>query len=192
MVQIYTKQPGILPAVIFIILLFGIRLTGRWRKVDSEYDGCVEVLIFKKLKVYTFDLTSDDDEDDEESDEEDEGRDLKKLFELAKPCFKYLKIFFHEFLDAVNINRLENDLIIGFSSFAKTGEYLGYIWAIFSVLMGMIPNSRLGVEPSFAGETLNIKGYINIDISIFKLIIPVLKLISKKEIRTLIRGVLSG
>ena len=178
--------------IIFIILLFGIRLTGRWRKVDSEYDGCVEVLIFKKLKVYTFDLTSDDDEDDEESDEEDEGRDLKKLFELAKPCFKYLKIFFHEFLDAVNINRLENDLIIGFSSFAKTGEYLGYIWAIFSVLMGMIPNSRLGVEPSFAGETLNIKGYINIDISIFKLIIPVLKLISKKEIRTVIRGVLSG
>ena len=176
--------------IIFIILLFGIRLTGRWLKADSKYDGCIEVLIFKKLKVYTFDLTSDD--DDEESDEEDEGRDLKELFELAKPCFNDLKTFFHEFLDAVNINRLENDVIIGFSSFAKTGEYIGYIWAIFAVLMGMIPNSRLGVEPSFAGQTLNIKGYVNIDISILKLIIPVLKLISKKQIRTLIRGVLSG
>ena len=176
--------------IIFIILLFGIRLTARWLKVDSEYDGCVEVLIFKKLKVYTFDLTSDDDDDDVE--EEDEERDPKKLFELAKPCFKDLKKFFHEFLDAVNINRLENNLIIGFSSFAKTGEYIGYIWAIFSVLMGMIPNSRLHAEPSFAGQTLNMKGYVNIDISILKLIIPVLKLISKKEIRTLIRGVLNG
>ena len=179
--------------IIFIILLFGIRLTGRWLKVDSKYDGCIEVLIFKKLKVYTFDLTSDDDDDDdEESDEEDGGRDLKELFELVKPCFNDLKTFFHEFLDAVNINRLENDVIIGFSSFAKTGEYIGYIWVIFAVLMGMIPNSRLGVEPSFAGQTLNIKGYINIDISILKLIMPLLKLVSKKQIRTLIRGVLNG
>lgn len=176
--------------IIFIILLFGVRLTARWLKVDREYDGCIEILIFKKLKVYTFDLKSDDDDDD--SDEEDKKRDPKKLFELAKPCFKDLKEFLHEFLEAVNINKLENDLVIGFSSFAKTGEYIGYIWAIFSVLMGIMPNSRLRAHPSFSGEVLNIKGYLNIDISILKLIIPVVKLISKKKIRTLIRGVLDG
>ena len=65
--------------IIFIILLFGIRLTARWMKVDSKYDGCIELLIFKKLKVYTFNLNSDDDEDDE-SDEDSEERDLKELF----------------------------------------------------------------------------------------------------------------
>ena len=178
--------------IIFIILLFGIRLTARWMKVDNEYDGCIEVLIFKKLKVYTFNLNSDDEDDDDESEEEDEERDLKKLFELAKPCFKYLKVFFYEFLDATSINRLENDLVIGFSSFAKTGEYIGYIWAILSALMGMIPNAHLRAHPSFAGEVLNIKGYMNIDISLLKLIMPLVKLISKKEIRTLIRGVLNG
>ncbi len=177
--------------IIFIILLFGIRLTARWMKVDSKYDGCIELLIFKKLKVYTFNLNSDDDEDDE-SDEDGEERDLKELFELAKPCFKYFKEFFHEFLDAVSINRLENDLVIGFSSFAKTGEYIGYVWAILSILMGMIPNAHLRAQPSFRGEVLNIKGYVNIDISIMKLIMPLVKLISKKEIRTLIGGVLNG
>ena len=177
--------------IIFIILLFGIRLTARWMKVDSKYDGCIELLIFKKLKVYTFNLNSDDDEDDE-SDEDGGKRDLKELFELAKPCFKYFKEFFHEFLDAVSINRLENDLVIGFSSFAKTGEYIGYVWAILSILMGMIPNARLRAQPSFRGEVLNIKGYVNIDISIMKLIMPLVKLISKKEIRTLIGGVLNG
>lgn len=177
--------------LIFIILIFGIRLTVKWLKIDNEYGGCVKILIFKKLTVYTYNLKSDDD-DDEESGEENKKKDPKKLYELAKPCFDDLKKFFHDALNAVNINRLENHLVIGFSNFAKTGEYIGYIWAILSILMGTLPNSRLSAEPSFNGEVLNLKGYLNIDINILKLIIPTIKLILKKEIRELIKGVLNG
>ncbi len=62
---------------IFIILLFGIRLTAKWMKIESDYDGCVEILIFKKLKVYSFSLKSDGD-DDEDEDEDYPERDIKK------------------------------------------------------------------------------------------------------------------
>ena len=178
--------------LIFIILLFGIRLTVKWLKIDNEYDGCVKILILKKLTLYTYNLTSDDDDDNDESGEEDKKRDFKKLYELAKPCFEDLKKFLHDVLDAVNINRLENHLVIGFSNFAKTGEYIGYVWAILSILMGILPNSRLSAEPSFNGEVLNLKGYMNVDINLLKLIIPTVKLILKKEIRELIKGVLNG
>lgn len=181
--------------LIFIILLIGIRLKVKWVKIDKDYDGCVEVLLFRKVKVYTFNLKSDDEEDeeDESDDDDDENKiDFKELYKLAKPCFDDLKKFLHEFLDAVHINRLENDLIIGFSNFAKTGEYIGYIWAILAVINSSIPNSYLRAHPSFNGEVINIKGFLNIDIIPLKLIIPLIKLISKKEIRTLIKGVING
>lgn len=178
--------------IIFIVLLFGIRIRVQWMKLDNDYNGCAKILIFKRLKVYTFDFKSDDDDESDEESEEDEPRDLKKIYELAKPCFGDLKTFFHEFLNAVNVNKLENYLVIGFSNFAKTGEYIGYIWAILAVLNTAIPNARLQAQPSFEGEVLNLKGSLNIDISVLKLIVPALKLISKKEIRTLIRGVRNG
>lgn len=174
--------------IIFIVLLFGVRIRVQWMKLNNDYDGCAKILILKKLKVYTFDFKSDDDD----SDDDDKQRDPKKLYELAKPCFEDLKIFLHDFLDALHINKLENYLVIGFSNFAKTGEYIGYIWAVFSVLNTAIPNTNLQAQPSFKGEVLDLKGNLNIDINIMKLIMPTLKLISKKEIRTLIKGVLNG
>ncbi|WP_296808793.1 DUF2953 domain-containing protein [uncultured Methanobrevibacter sp.] len=174
--------------LIFIILLVGIRLKVKWVKIDKDYDGCLEIILFRKIKVYTYNFKSEDDDDDESEEDENE-RDLKKLYELAKPCFDDLKKFLHEFLDAVDINRVENDLVIGFSNFAKTGEYIGYIWAILAIINSSIPNSHLRAHPSFTGEVLNLKGFMNIDIYVLKLIVPLIRLISKKEIRELITGV---
>ncbi len=179
--------------LIFIIILIGVRITLKWVKIDSEYDGCVQILILKKLKVYTLDLKSDDDEEeDEDEEDEDENIDIKKIYKLAKPCFNDFKVFIKQVFNAISINRLENDLVIGFSSFAKTGEYIGYIWAALAVANEIIPNSRLRAQPSFAGEVLNFKGSANIDISIVKLIWPVINLLLKKEVRTLIKGVING
>ena len=160
--------------LIFIILLVGIRLKVKWVKIDKDYDGCLEIILFRKIKVYTYNFKSEDDDDDESEEDENE-RDLKK--------------FLHELLDAVDINRIENDLVIGFSNFAKTGEYIGYIWAILAIINSSIPNSHLRAHPSFTGEVLNLKGFMNIDIYVLKLIVPLIRLISKKEIRELIKGV---
>lgn len=176
---------------IFIILLFGIRIRVQWAKINSEIDGCAKILILKKIKVYTFDFNSDDDEDEEE-DEDPPKRDIKKIYKLAKPCFKDIKLFLHKFFDAISINNLENQLVIGFSNFAKTGEYIGYIWAILAILNSAMPNTRLQAQPSFTGQTLEFKGSANIDISIIKLIKPIFDLLMKKEVRALIKGVRNG
>lgn len=177
--------------LIFIILLFGIRIRVHWVKNNSEIDGCAKILILKKLKVYTFDFNSDDDED--EDDEKDHPkRDIKKIYELAKPCFNDLKIFLRKLFGAININKLENQLIIGFSNFAKTGEYIGYIWTVLAILNSIIPNAHLQARPSFDGEVLEFKGSANIDINLLKLIKPTFDLLMKKEVRALIKGVRNG
>ena len=177
---------------IFIILLFGIRIRVQWAKINSEIDGCAKILILKKIKVYTFDFNSDDDEDEDDDDKDHPKRDIKKIYKLAKPCFKDIKLFLHKFFDAISINNLENQLVIGFSNFAKTGEYIGYIWAILAILNSALPNTRLQAQPSFTGQTLEFKGSANIDISIIKLIKPAFDLLMKKEVHALIKGVRNG
>ena len=94
--------------------------------------------------------------------------------------------------NSIKVEKLENHLIIGFSNYADTGEYIGYIWTVFSILNTIIPNSRLTAEPSFKGEIINFKGYASININILKLIKPLIDLLLKKEIRALIKGVLNG
>lgn len=178
--------------LIFIILVLGIRIKIEWAKINSEIDGCGKILILKKLKVYSFDLKSDDKEEDESDDEEKKERDYKKLYELAKPCFNDLKLFLHKVFDAISINKLENHLVVGFSNFANTGKYIGYIWAVLTMINSSIPNSHLSAEPSFAGSTIDFKGSLNIDINILKLIKPTIDLLMKKEVRELIKGVRNG
>ena len=178
--------------LIFVFLLLGIRLTLQWIKTGSEYDGCLKILIFKKLKIYTLDLKSDEDDESEDDADDEKSRDFKEIYKLAKPCFEYFKEFLYKAITAVSINKLENHLVIGFSSFAKTGEYIGYIWIVTNLINANVSNSKLTAEPSFRGSTLDFKGSANIDISILKLIVPASSLLLKKEVRTLIKGVMNG
>ena len=178
---------------IFILLLIGIRISLNYNKKGSDLKGCFKILIFKKIKVYSKDYPAESDEEDtDKKDDEDKSRDVKKLFELAKPCFDDLNEYLYSFLDAIHVNKLQNHLIIGFDSYADTGKYIGIIWGAFSIVNTVHENARLSAEPSFRGSVIDSHGQINIDIKLLKLVIPTIRLLSKKEIRKLIRGVLDG
>ena len=176
---------------IIILLIIGIKISFEYNKKGSEVKGCLKILIFKKIKVYTHKIPSDD-EDNEEDEEEDEHkqRDIKKIFELAKPCFEDLKIYLKASLKVIKINKIENHLIFGMSDFADTGKYIGLIWGIFTAINTMDKKLKLTAEPSFNGPVLDANGTNDVEIYPLKLLIPTIKLISKKEVRTLIRGVL--
>ena len=145
---------------------------------------------FKENHIHTIEINNNEKEDNEPEDEK--NRDIKEILELAKPCLEHIKTFLEKLFKSVKIEKLENHLIIGFANYADTGEYIGYIWSAFSVLNTVIPNSRLTAEPSFKGEIIKFKGCADINISILKLIKPLIDLLLKKEIRTLIKGVLNG
>ena len=180
---------------IIILLLIGIRISLIYDKKGSELKGCLKILIFKKIKVYSKTFPSEDSEDDEEdveddNEEEEKQRDIKKLFNLAKPCFEDLKIFIKSSLNSIGVSRLDNHLIFGMDSYADTGKYIGIIWAIFANINQMHEKLRLSAEPSFNGSILDCHGVNSIEIYPLKLIVPGIRLLSKKDVRTLIRGVL--
>ena len=180
---------------IIILLLLGIKISLNYEKKGSEIKGCLKILIFKKIKIISRQFPSqdeyNDDEDNEnEEDEDKKQRDLKKLFELAKPCFQDFKIFLKSCLDSINIKTLDNHLIFGMDDYADTGKYIGIIWAILASINPMHKKLRLSAEPSFNGSVLDGHGVNEIEIYFLKLIVPTIKLVSKKHVRKFIRGVL--
>ncbi len=184
----------ILIIILFIIILLyiGVKIAFIYDKKGSKLKGCLKILILKKIKVYSLDFPSQDDEKEEDEDEEDKKHDVKKIFELAKPCFEDLKAFIHSFTKCINITRLDNHLIFGLDSYVDTAKYIGYIWGLIVIVNESHKNARFTAEPSFNGSILDGNGVNELDINILKLIPPAIKLISKKEVRNLIKGVRNG
>lgn len=185
----------ILIIILFIIILLylGVRIALIYEKEGSKLEGCLKILILRKIKVYSVEFPKKDEEVEEESDdEEDKKRDIKRIFELSKPCYGYIKEFLHSFVKCIHIKKLENHLIFGLDSYADTAKYIGYIWSLIIIVNGSHKNARLTAQPSFNGGILDIKGDNQVEINLLKLIFPAIKLISKKEVRTLIKGVRNG
>ena len=175
---------------LIILLLCGIKISFEYTKKGSKIKGCLKILIFKKIKIYTRRFPSKDDDNDEDAkDEEKKQRDIKKLFELARPCFGDFKTYLKSVLNTIKVKELQNHLIFGMASYADTGKYIGIIWAILAVINPMHEKLKLSAEPTFEGSVLDGYGTNEVEIYPLRLIVPTIRLISKKDVRIFIRGV---
>lgn len=171
---------------IIFLLYTGIRITLNYTKKNSELEGCVKILILKKIPVYTITYPQ------ENRNEKSEKHDVKKIIDSAKPCFDDLKKYFKIFLKNTHIEKLENHILFGLDDYADTGKYIGLIWAVLSIINSSHEKILITAQPSFNGSTLDAYGENDININILKLIIPTYNLISKKEVKNLIKGVIHG
>ena len=175
--------------LLIILLLLGIRITLNYSKTGSKIKGCLKILIFRKIKVYSAEYPRKDDDTNEEDDEH-ERRDIQNIIKLAKPCFKDLKEFIKEFLKSIKIIKIKNHIIFGLNSYADTGMYIGIIWGFLSIINQIDEKIQISAEPSFQGQRLDGEGVNEIEIRFIKLIKPLFKLISKKRVLKLIKGVI--
>ena len=178
--------------LIIIFLYLGIRIAFIYDKTGPKFQGCLKILILKKISVYTAHFPDTEKDEDEEEDEEYSGLDIKKMLDLAKPCFGYIREFLESTAKCIHISKLENHLIFGLDSYVDTAKYIGYIWGIIVIVNGTHENARLSAVPSFNGSILDVKGDNEVDINLLKMILPAIRLVSKKEVRNLIRGLKDG
>ena len=170
---------------IIILLIIGIKISFEYNKNGSDFKGCLKILVFKKIRIYTFTFPDNDD------DKEDEKHtDPKKLMELAKPCFKDLLDYAKKIIKTLKIAKIENHLIFGMDDFADTGKYIGVIWGICAALNPLHKSLKLSAEPRFTDSVMDGYGVNELEIYPLKIIIPTIRLILKKEVRLLIKGVL--
>lgn len=184
----------ILIIILFIIILLyiGVKIAFTYDKKGSEFKGCLKILILKKIKVYSLEFPSHDDEEKSEDKTDEKKRDIKKLLKLAKPCLTYFKDFLKSFVKCIRVQKLQNHIIFGLDSYSDTGKYIGYIWGLLAIVNTSHKNARISAEPSFNGSVFDAKGENELEINILKLIPAAVKLISKKEVRRLISGVRNG
>ena len=176
----------ILIIILFIIILLyiGIRISLIYEKKGNNINGCVKILVLKKIKVISYTFPKKEESNDKKE------TDFKKLFKLIKPCLGDLKIYLKKILNSLHITRLENHLLFGLDSYADTAKYIGIIWGVLSIANNLHENAYLTAEASFNGSVVDMKGNNEVEINLLKIIIPTIQLISKKNIRVLIRGVL--
>ena len=184
---------------IIILLYFGVKISLIYDKKGPELEGCLQISILRKIKVFSKDFLSsqpakkEDKKDEEEPKEEEESGedkkdDKKELFKLAKPCFSHFVEFLKSAMKCIRVEKLENHLIFGMDSYVGTAKYIGYIWSLMIIVNSSHKNAKLSAQPSFNGSILDGNGDNELKINILKLIPPVIRLVLKKEVRTLIKG----
>ena len=198
MLNILLMIISIIILFIIILLYFGVKISLIYDKKGPELEGCLQISILRKIKVFSKDFLSsqpnktedkkDEEEKEEEESEEDKKDDKKELFKLAKPCFGHFKTFLKSAMKCIRVEKLENHLIFGMDSYVETAKYIGYIWSLMIIVNSSHKNAKLSTQPSFNGSILDGNGDNELEINILKLIPPVIRLVLKKEVRTLIKG----
>lgn len=174
---------------IIVLLYFGVKISLIYDKTDSKLEGCLQISILRKIKLYSLNLSSLKKDKKNDDDGKKTNNDIKQLFKLLKPCFGHFKLFLKSFMKCIRVQNLENHLIFGMDSYTDTAKYIGYIWSFIIIINSSHKNAKLSAEPSFNGSVFDVNGVNEFEINILKLIPPVLRLISKKEVRTLIKEV---
>ncbi len=203
--------------IIFLIILYnGIRLflTVEKEKGIVKYEFKVSILkiaIFtrKDTKEIIDNIMPKKDEDSEEDEEEDrkkseeeseseeekeeDEKGLKEKYEEIKPILKELKKskeelkgFLKDILKAIDLKKLEGNLIIGLSDHTTTVKIASWIWSIGAIVNSSKP-TQLSVEPRFNEVITDFEGKIELKINILLLLIHSLVLLTKKNIRELIK-----
>ena len=198
MLNILLMIISIIILFIIILLYFGVKISLIYDKKGPELEGCLQISILRKIKVFSKDFLSSqpnktEDKKDEEEKEEEESEEYKKddkkeLFKLAKPCFSHFVEFLKSAMKCIRVEKLENHLIFGMDSYVDTAKYIGYIWSLMIIVNSSHKNAKLSAQPSFNGSILDGNGDNELEINILKLIPPVIRLVLKKEVRTLIKG----
>ncbi len=199
MLNILLMIISIIILFIIILLYFGVKISLIYDKKGPELEGCLQISILRKIKVFSKDFLSsqpakkEDKKDEEEPKEEEESGedkkdDKKELFKLAKPCFSHFVEFLKSAMKCIRVEKLENHLIFGMDSYVETAKYIGYIWSLMIIVNSSHKNAKLSAQPLFNGSILDGNGDNELEINILKLIPPVIRLVLKKEVRTLIKG----
>ena len=187
--------------IIFSIILYnGIRLllTVEKEKGIVKYEFKVTILkiaIFtrKGTKEIIDSINEEESESEEEKEEEEEKKELKEKYEEIKPILKELKkskkelkSFLKDILKAIDLKKLEGNLIIGLSDHTTTVKIASWIWSIGAIVNSSKP-TQLSVEPRFNEVITDFEGKIELKINILLLLIYSLVLLTKKNIRELIK-----
>jgi len=162
---------------------------------DLEEEEDEEGIKTPKSKEEKSEEEISDSQDEKSEGEEEDKKGLREKYKEFKPILnelkkskKELKGFLNNILKSINLKRLEGNLILGLSDHTTTIKIASWIWSIGAIVNSKKP-TLLTVEPRFTEVIMDFEGKIELKINLLLLIIYSLLLLTKKNIRDLIKEI---
>ncbi len=194
--------------LISIILYNGLKIELFSRKEKSNFEiefkaSILNIAIFKRQYPSHEDKALETEEENSVKDEESledsqEDKSLREKFNEFKPLLNDLKNSKHEikeFLMSVfkdtDFKELDGYLKLGLGDYAKTARIMGWIWSFNAIANTFGEPLHLKGEATFTEEVIDFDIHAIIKLNLLLLIFHALKLVSHKNVRTLIRNSIS-
>ena len=202
--------------LISIILYNGLKVELFSKKEKSNFEiefkaSILNIAIFKRQYPSHEDKALETEEENSVKDEESlevkdeesledsqEDKSLREKFNEFKPLLNDLKNSKHEikeFLMSVfkdtDFKELDGYLKLGLGDYAKTARIMGWIWSFNAIANTFGEPLHLKGEATFTEEVIDFDIHAIIKLNLLLLIFHALKLVSHKNVRTLIRNSIS-
>jgi len=202
--------------LISIILYNGLKIELFSKKEKSNFEiefkaSILNISIFKRQYPSHEDKALETEEENSVNDEESleandeesledsqEDKSLREKFNEFKPLLNDLKNSKHEikeFLMSVfkdtDFKELDGYLKLGLGDYAKTARIMGWIWSFNAIANTFGEPLHLKGEATFTEEVIDFDIHAIIKLNLLLLIFHALKLVSHKNVRTLIRNSIS-
>lgn len=194
--------------LISIILYNGLKIELFSKKEKSNFEiefkaSILNITIFKRQYPSHEDKALETEEENSVKDEESledsqEDKSLREKFNEFKPLLNDLKNSKHEikeFLMSVfkdtDFKELDGYLKLGLGDYAKTARIMGWIWSFNAIANIFGEPLHLKGEATFTEEVIDFDIHAIIKLNLLLLIFHALKLVSHKNVRTLIRNSIS-
>jgi hypothetical protein len=194
--------------LISIILYNGLKIELFSKKEKSNFEiefkaSILNITILKRQYPSHEDKALETEEENSVKDEESledsqEDKSLREKFNEFKPLLNDLKNSKHEikeFLMSVfkdtDFKELDGYLKLGLGDYAKTARIMGWIWSFNAIANTFGEPLHLKGEATFTEEVIDFDIHAIIKLNLLLLIFHALKLVSHKNVRTLIRNSIS-
>lgn len=195
--------------LISIILYNGLKIELFSKKEKSNFEiefkaSILNIAIFKRqypseeaetLETKEENSTNDD---NESSENPQEDKKLKEKFNEFKPLLKdlknskqELKEFLLSILKDIDFKELDGYLKLGLGDYAKTARIIGWVWSFNAIANTLGEPLHLKGDATFTEEVIDFDIHAVIKLNLLFLIFHALKLVSHKNVRTLIRNIIS-
>jgi len=122
----------------------------------------------------------------EEDNKQFDFKKLPRIISLLYQSSPYILRIFNALLKSSRFERFNMNLKLGLGSPYNTALISGYLFALIP-LLNLIPEIYLSFEPDFHKEKLNATMNLKIKIRLLRIVIELLKALTKKPVRSLIK-----
>lgn len=202
--------------LISIILYNGLKIELFSKKEKSNFEiefkaSILNIAIFKRQYPSHEDKALETEEENSVKDEESlevkdeesledsqEDKSLREKFNEFKPLLKdlknskqELKEFLLSILKDIDFKELDGYLKLGLGDYAKTARIIGWVWSFNAIANTLGEPLHLKGDATFTEEVIDFDIHAVIKLNLLFLIFHALKLVSHKNVRTLIRNIIS-